>query len=110
LLSLLDLPFPAPFVDFGVISSKEDRGHLETIVNGGSGELRKGEQLAVVAVPRQGVFLAEDAGNLPAEAIDEDAGGQGAVGEHIIPDGDLPGHFPVPEPLVDPLVMPGNED
>ncbi len=105
MLCLLYLPFPTPFFDFGVVSSEEDGGHLETIINSESGELRKGEQLAVVTIPRQGVFLPEHAGALPAEAIDQDAGGQSAIGEHIIADRDLPGDLLVPEALVDALIM-----
>jgi hypothetical protein len=63
-----------------VVASEEDRGHFETIINSGSSVLRKGEQLAVVAIPSQGVFLTKYPGNLPTDTIDHNTGRKGAIG------------------------------
>ena len=63
-----------------------------------------------MALLREGVFVREDTGQHPGDAVREDEGRQFPAGEDIVPDGDLLIDDLLDDPLVDPFVVAAQED
>jgi hypothetical protein len=57
-----------------------------------------------------GVFVAQDAGDEAGDGVDEDGGGDGAVGEDVVADGNFLVHQVLDDALVDALVMAAQQD
>src|ERR1700677_3633426 len=100
----------SPSFYLGMVAGKEDFRHGHAPKFGGTRVLRKVEQLAGERFVRQRLFLAEDARDEPAERVDDDGGGKGAVREHVVADAELHVDHAVADPLVNALIMAGEQD
>src|SRR5450755_2189472 len=92
-----------------MVAGKEDFRHGHAPKFGGTRVLRKVEQLAGERFVRQRLFLPENPGNEAAQGVDHDGRGEGAVREYIVADAELNIDHPVADPLVDALVVAGEE-
>ena len=99
-----------PFRDLGVVAAEEDVGDAPAAELDGAGVLGELEEAGGVAVVGGALVVAEDAGEEAGDGIDDDGGGEGAVGEDVVADGKLAVDEVVDDALIDAFVMAAEED
>ena len=106
----------APAVDGLMVAGEEDVGDGEAVPHAGSGVVRVVEEWAVVVVAGGegvlvgGVGVAEGAREKADDGVDEEQCGDLAAGEDVVAHGDLFGGEGLDGPLIDALVVAGDEE
>lgn len=100
----------APFGDLGVVAAEEDVGDAPAAEFDGAGVLGEFEEAGGVAVVGGALVVAEDSGEQAGDGVDDDGGGEGAVGEDVVADGKFAVDEVVDDALIDAFVVAAEED
>ena len=96
--------------DRGVVAAEQDIGDAPAAEFDGAGVLGEFEEAGGVAVVGGALVVAEDAGEEAGNGVDNDGGGEGAVGEDVVADGKLAVDEVVDDALIDAFIVTAEED
>ena len=99
-----------PFRDLGVVAAEEDVGDAPAAEFDGAGVLGEFEEAGGMAVVGGALGVAEDAGEEAGDGVDDDGGGEGAVGEDVVADGKFAVDEVVDDALIDAFIVAAEED
>ena len=77
---------------------------------GGTGIDGRGEEIVLEGVGERALLVAQHAGDQADDRVGDHGSGQFSSGEDVVADADLAGDQVVPDPLVDALVVPTEDD
>ena len=96
--------------DRGVVAAEQDIGDAPAAEFDGAGVLGEFKEAGGVAVVGGALVVAEDAGEEAGDGVDDDGGGEGAVGEDVVADGKLAVDEVVDDALIDAFIVAAEED
>ena len=96
--------------DRGVVAAEQDIGDAPAAEFDRAGVLGEFEEAGGVAVVGGALVVAEDAGEEAGDGVDDDGGGEGAVGEDVVADGKLAVDEVVDDALIDAFIVTAEED
>jgi len=102
--------FLAPFGDQGVVAREQDFGNPLSAEFHGAGVLREFQNTCRKGVVNGGCLVSKNAGKQSHDCVDDDTCGKGAVGEHVVADGDFLIHKQVDCALVNAFIVPAKKD
>ena len=92
------------------IPAQQHIGHFHAPPFSGPGVHGRSEQIVLEGIEKRGGLIVQYARDQPAKGIDQHRRGQFAPAQHVIADGDLPRHIGLPDPFIDALVMPADQE
>jgi len=107
---LLECLLVTPGGDGGVVAAEENVGDAPAAIFDRAGVLRTFDEAAGKAVVGRALGIAENAGEEADDGVGDDGGGESAIREDVIADGNFVIHEMVDDALVEALVVAAEED